>query len=231
MALSLFLSEETGAVTVDWVVLTAATVGLGLATSVVVASGVGSLSNETADELEGQTIRQWFTRTAAVMGFENGRGNWLGGVISDGPYGNVLRGGGSGGLQSAQGSFSLEGDPAFAVATFDMHAIDSWDGENFLVYVDNQVVATASFDHFGGDGLEGTWVSDNPDITFSVQSTSAQTNVGYNGGFADQSFQMQVTVANPSDQMTLGFGSTLDQGVDDESWAVDNISVVGASSI
>ncbi|HID67604.1 MAG TPA: hypothetical protein EYP31_04965 [Roseibacterium sp.] len=46
-----FLQSETGAVTVDWVVLTAAVVGLGLAAMAVVSNGVGDLSNDITVEL------------------------------------------------------------------------------------------------------------------------------------------------------------------------------------
>ena len=46
-----FIADETGAVTVDWVVLTAAIVGLGLATMSVVSGGVENLSNDTARQL------------------------------------------------------------------------------------------------------------------------------------------------------------------------------------
>jgi Flp pilus assembly pilin Flp len=48
-----FVSDESGAVTVDWVVLTAAIVGLGLAVMSVVSGGVEDLSgniSEYADE-------------------------------------------------------------------------------------------------------------------------------------------------------------------------------------
>ena len=41
-----FLKSESGAVTVDWVVLTAALVGLGLAVMAVVSGGVEDLSGE-----------------------------------------------------------------------------------------------------------------------------------------------------------------------------------------
>lgn len=50
-----FFAAETGAVTVDWVVLTAALVGLGLAVMAVVSDGVGDLSNSMADELVSQS--------------------------------------------------------------------------------------------------------------------------------------------------------------------------------
>ena len=46
-----FLHEDAGAVTVDWVVLTAGVAGLGLATMSVVSSGVEDLSNDIANQL------------------------------------------------------------------------------------------------------------------------------------------------------------------------------------
>ncbi|MEM9319414.1 MAG: hypothetical protein AAGA70_10465 [Pseudomonadota bacterium] len=59
-----FILAEDGAVTVDWVVLTAALVGLGLAVLAVVSDGVGSLSNEIAQELTDQNPASLpFTRT------------------------------------------------------------------------------------------------------------------------------------------------------------------------
>lgn len=46
-----FLSDESGAVTVDWVVLTAAIVGLGLAVMSVVSGGVEDLSGDISGAL------------------------------------------------------------------------------------------------------------------------------------------------------------------------------------
>ncbi|WP_109669820.1 hypothetical protein [Roseicyclus mahoneyensis] len=46
-----FAKSESGAVTVDWVVLTAALVGLGLAVMAVVSGGVENLSTDIAQEL------------------------------------------------------------------------------------------------------------------------------------------------------------------------------------
>ena len=47
-----FAKSESGAVTVDWVVLTAAIVGLGLAVMAVVSGGIESLSGEIATDLD-----------------------------------------------------------------------------------------------------------------------------------------------------------------------------------
>ena len=46
-----FAADESGAVTVDWVVLTAAVVGLGLAVLSVVRPGVATMSGNIATEL------------------------------------------------------------------------------------------------------------------------------------------------------------------------------------
>ena len=46
-----FAKSESGAVTVDWVVLTAAIVGLGLAVMAVVSGGVENLSTDMAQSL------------------------------------------------------------------------------------------------------------------------------------------------------------------------------------
>ena len=55
-----FAKSESGAVTVDWVVLTAAIVGLGLAVMAVVSGGVQDLSNAIDTQLTDQTISTSF---------------------------------------------------------------------------------------------------------------------------------------------------------------------------
>ena len=51
-----FLKDENGAVTVDWVVLTAAVVGLGLTVVGSVRSGVGSLGGDISTSLSSATV-------------------------------------------------------------------------------------------------------------------------------------------------------------------------------
>ena len=55
-----FLNSESGAVTVDWVVLTAAIVGLGLAVMAVVSAGVENLSGDIQTQLEADHITSSF---------------------------------------------------------------------------------------------------------------------------------------------------------------------------
>ena len=51
-----FRNDESGAVTVDWVVLTAAIVGLGIAVVATVGGGIGSLGGEISEALSGATV-------------------------------------------------------------------------------------------------------------------------------------------------------------------------------
>ncbi len=51
-----FARDEDGAVTVDWVVLTAAIVGLGIAVLTSVSGGTTSLANKISSNLANQTI-------------------------------------------------------------------------------------------------------------------------------------------------------------------------------
>ncbi len=55
-----FFADESGAVTVDWVVLTAAIVGLGIAVLAAVSSGVSDLSTDIDTQLSGQAISTSF---------------------------------------------------------------------------------------------------------------------------------------------------------------------------
>ena len=55
-----FRNDEEGAVTVDWVVLTAAIVGLGVAALAAVRGGTGSLTTKISAQLASQSISTTF---------------------------------------------------------------------------------------------------------------------------------------------------------------------------
>jgi len=54
--LKAFATDENGAVTVDWVVLTAAIVGLGMVVVTSVGGGIETMGTNISDNLGGQTI-------------------------------------------------------------------------------------------------------------------------------------------------------------------------------
>jgi Flp pilus assembly pilin Flp len=50
-----FFNDESGAVTVDWVVLTAAIVGLGMVVMTTVGGGIEGLGDKVVADLDGRT--------------------------------------------------------------------------------------------------------------------------------------------------------------------------------
>ena len=60
-----FAKSESGAVTVDWVVLTAAIVGLGLAVMAVVSGGVEDLSRDIETQLSADHVGATFGDASA----------------------------------------------------------------------------------------------------------------------------------------------------------------------
>jgi Flp pilus assembly pilin Flp len=59
--LKTFRNDEDGAVTVDWVVLTAAVVGLGIAVLASVRTGASDISGDVRDTMTNYTISTAFT--------------------------------------------------------------------------------------------------------------------------------------------------------------------------
>ena len=56
-----FLKDESGAVTVDWVVLTAAIVGLGIAVLTSAGGGTTALADKVSSSLAGASVSQLST--------------------------------------------------------------------------------------------------------------------------------------------------------------------------
>jgi hypothetical protein len=220
-----FLNDDDGAVTVDWTVLTGALVGLGLATMAVVSGGTEDLSRDISEMLQG-IIDDAAANILYFGGFDDGFEGWSNGVVTNGSdFGPILGPfGGSNGAVATEQTFNIPAGTEVASFTFDMIAIDSWDDEEFIVFVDGAPAASLQF-RYGTDGVTGQWVSDNPDYSFEVLNVTPRGNAGYNPGWPDQSATVQLNVSNPGDTVTLGFGSTLNQERSDESFAIDNVTL------
>jgi Flp pilus assembly pilin Flp len=226
-----FISDESGAVTVDWTVMTAAIAGLGIATYGVVSGGISNLSSDVAVQLGSQSIRTAFGELTFLDDFENGAAGWLGGVTdnTDPGYGGILgRFGGTNGAQTVSKIFELDTKKDYAVAVFDLHAIDSWDRETFTVFVDDTPISGHQF-AWREAGVVGEWTSPDDNYTVTIEPTTERTQIGYSG-WVDQSYEMRVTVRDPGEELKLGFGSNLNQSITDESWAIDNVAVTSTNT-
>lgn len=222
---SAFFAEDRGAVTVDWVVLTAALVAVGLATAGVVASGINDLSNATADELSGTEITTRFPTISTLFegDFSNGLGAFLGGTATSlAGFGDVLQ---LGAGETAELTVSVPPGAETATFSFDLIAGDDLDGGDTATIMINGQAVSLYEDNHGNVSVGGNAPSG---ITVEVDHQSLNANLGAGAHGHDSVSTYTVTVDNPGTNVTLGVNSGADEGVSNEFFALDNVNVTSS---
>lgn len=229
MRLRDFMAGEAGAVATDWVVLTAAVAGLGLASLAVVAGGTEDLSGEIQAQLAGIEIATDFGRLfqeieLALNDFTGGiRGDWTGGQVSDlgGELGELLQ---IGTGQIAELALAVPAGASQVVLSFSLLGIDSLDNETATITINGEVVSIATGNHgamsFVNEELAGITV----DTT--IQNERTQLGGSSTAHWLESTSTVSITVDNPGDTITLGVASGTNQGLNDESYGIDNMSVI-----
>ncbi|MCR9152266.1 MAG: hypothetical protein NXH83_19045, partial [Rhodobacteraceae bacterium] len=136
------------------------------------------------------------------------------------------------GAEQVSKDFETGGEAPHAVVEFSFVKIDSWDENNshgqerFTVYVDGEPAFSFAPDGYGsgfGDGADasgsfagGSW---------SVTSSGTDANLG-GGGWGDRFYSVRVVLDEPGEGFSLGLGANLNQGINDESWAIADLTVV-----
>jgi hypothetical protein len=219
------LSDEAGAVAVDWVVLTAGLVGLGLAASSVVSRGIEDLSGDISTQLGATPLRStfWDRGIEAFFDFSDGLApGWIGGQVINmgGAIGEVLV---IAGNQSVGYSVQVPSGANQAVLTFDLIAGDSLDQERATISLNGTTVAIG-VSQWGGDTrfeipqIDGTTVN----ATVSLQSGSH----GGTSHWPDSISQVTITVDQPTGNLEFQVHSNADQDVRDEYWGIDNFEAL-----
>ncbi|WGH80444.1 hypothetical protein [Jannaschia ovalis] len=225
-----FIEDEAGAVTVDWTVLTAGLVGLGLATMSVVSRGVQDASSDIDASLRGIQIVTAFDTVLGAFDFSNGsRGDWVGGDIVNIPgFGEVLAL--SGDSAAAELALTVGQEHAYAEIEFDMIMGDSWDGEAGAITINGETVVLGSQNHLVSgadvqtfDGPEGSTVS-----ILRENVTSGTGSPGWTSQ-QDYTYRVRITQANDGSPIQLGAATTLQQGATDEFFGIDNVEVRGVA--
>jgi len=157
-----------------------------------------------------------------------------------GPFAGTA--GDSSGGPLTEKTFDLADGYSGVVVEFDLLIIDSWDGDTalstgpdldaFQLYIDGQQVANELFTWndpaFDGD-RSGTISINGVDYTYSfVQIQSGELAGSTTWG--DEVWRVRLEAENlTADQITIGFGATTDQPVDDESFGIDNLTIVSTN--
>lgn len=216
-----FLSDERGAITVDWVAVTAATVGLGLATVAVVSPGIETLSGDVSDQLSGTEVALPFTvlRTLFETDFAAGAAGWIGGTpINLAGFGDVLQIG-----PGITALMQVDVPPGAGAATvvFDLIAADAMNNDPASVWINGHEVAIYQDNH----GQVTASTPGGPGITVAVDQHYTNSPVGAGTHGHDSRVTFTISVDDPGDTLTLGVQSGADEGVDDEFYAIDDVMV------
>lgn len=125
------------------------------------------------------------------------------------------------GAQNTYKAYTLSGAQDYVTVSFDFYRIDSWDTEDFIIYVDDVAVYTRSFTPSYVVPASGS----SGNVSWEIQET---TPFAYNfvfGSWTDQTFHFDLTIQTTDPTVKIGFSSTLNQGATDEAWGIDNIVV------
>ena len=231
-----FIAGERGAITVDYVVLTAAACGVAIACSDQLRAGLDVVAGVISTELSsgGQEENADGSLTYSDR-FDNGASGWNGATVSKiFGIGNALGPiAGSGGAASVTRDFEMMDGLEATSLTFDVLALDSLDGESGYIYLgDIQVGKITS--RLGETSFEANEV-EGVDVSFKIidQNTQLGGSSIDDDWYKDSRTEVTISVTDPSafktDEgiMTFGFGSDANQGVEDESFALDNFTVTG----
>ncbi len=167
--------------------------------------------------------------------FEAGASGWTDNTTTDGgaPFSTFLgRYVGSG--VATEKTFAPPAGTDRLVIEFDYLEIDSWDGDQgdaMLVSIDGVEIIRKALYHVGRAGQSGADPATSGvtnGVAWSVTPlTSGLENLGFAGQSyaSDQIHRVVLTIDNPAGPVTLGVGSSLNQGLADESYGLDNVLV------
>lgn len=128
-----------------------------------------------------------------------------------------------------------EGAGSVKVA-FDFYELDTWDGDQgdkLFVRINGKQVLLEDFvnNAMGRNGNDPASAGATGNVTWSITPlTDGSTNLGGGGGAGkgwlnDQVHRVTLEIKDPGSTLHIGIGSTLDQGVVDESFAIDNFEI------
>lgn len=132
-----------------------------------------------------------------------------------------------GGSQDTYKTYTLSGGQDYVVINFDFYRLDSWDSELFMIYVDDVVVYSQAFTQGYVVGMPDGAMGN---VSWTIQETTPFAANFVAGSWNDQIFRFSLRIDTAAANVKLGFSSTTNQGITDESWGVDNIRIYEAGA-
>lgn len=239
-----FLFNDSGAITVDWVTMAAATVGLSLSSAAAVRVGTSDMGASIAESLSNAAVALMGTVNARVAGFEDGDfSGWsVGRMGYSDELGNFL-GPFAGSEDGLTNRVTFPEGTTEATITFDLLLLDSWDGTS-PIYSDVSTGGRGDGLSFLVNGVEIDFTamtngsSSNPTGSVTVNGSTYSYSMTRSGGgelythsdrstsWQDSTWRVTLTADSPPPE---GFDFTINgssnQITGDESFGIDNYRV------
>lgn len=248
-----FWDSESGAITVDWVVVTAAVVGLGLSSAAAVRLGTDALGTDINTSLSNSSVAalRWLSSNQLVnQSFADGNfdgwslakqtavGAW---GVMQGPFGADTRN------TPLTFDVNLSDGATNALIEFDLLLLDTWDGhdspannwttaegDGIKFQVNGQTIA---FEHFvqradhGGyregmlDARSSTVELNGTTYTLRMTPSDVLKSNQYGSSTRDQKWWVQLEAVNAPQSFQLGYQSTADESTGNEGFGITSFSV------
>jgi Ca2+-binding RTX toxin-like protein len=109
--------------------------------------------------------------------------------------------------------------------SFDFARIDSWDGESFRVYIDDVIAFEKAFQGFNSTASITSSTGSTNSYAWSIAPKDSIGSYAGVTGWTDQTATITINIPAGKYNTKIGFGSTLNQGSNDESYAIDNLTI------
>lgn len=243
-----FIADDSGAVTVDWVVLTGAVMGLGLASYAVVSGGVADLAGDVSLQLSSQKIYVGAGKVQALDTFENGRDGWTTvGTNFDDPEIQ----GGSGIFLLDQGmflerGFELDPDMGYAIVEMEFQTIGLFETQERLgMTINGELVDQSTFVNNKPRTVGGTGGAE---ISYTYKGTTkstAEVQAARLAQYADDAgdtlsnnldrvntYTMRMVVTDPGASLDFGVTGTgtILQNIPGEGVSVNSVRVISTNA-
>jgi hypothetical protein len=228
-----FLKDTSGAIAVDYVVLTAGATGMAVMISEQLTAGYAGFSGAVAAELNHRGNTTPVEESVLLShDFDNGlSGGWYGSGVVDVPgIGSALGPIGKD-TTSAGYLFDIPASVELARLDFDVYALDGIEpDETGSIYIDNvkigEILGGREF-RAANHGVEGLWVE--ATVVARDVDLGGWRNASA-GDSEDTKISFTVKKRNPGAQMRFEFEAHLSAGRGNESFVLDNVALTGLSA-
>jgi len=208
------------------------TLGFGSTLDQAAADEAFGVDNVRVVQMPGTMYDDFETSHIGGWAMADGSTPWLNGPTSseEGGYSRFLgRIGGSGGAETLFKNYAIDPARRRTTVEFDFLKIDSWDGEELIVFVQGTAAFRFQPETYAGghDAASGGIVlSDTLRGSYTITSLGNDMAApGMDPAYGERVYRVRFDIDGAGGNLRIGFGSTLNEDVWNEAYGIDNVRV------